>query len=334
MPTPPDDAEENLRPREIHAASLVIDAHADTVLDMGRGRPLGRRSRRGHVDIPRLHQGGVDAQIFAHFIEPEHKPDRALPRFLEQLDVFLTQVEDNADTIQVATTAAEIEAARDAGKIAAIIGIEGGEALAGRLAVLRIFHRLGVRLIGLTWNERNDLADGAGEGGTGGGLSRLGVAVVAEMNRLGMAVDVSHLSDGGFWHVMEVSEAPVVASHSNCRRLCPHPRNLDDDQIRALAENGGVMGINFYPPFLVRRGRAALTDVLDHIDHAVQLVGPEHVGLGSDFDGIDMVPAGLEDVTKMPALTDGLVRRGYDKHSISLILGGNFLRVFRQIWRG
>ncbi|HLS89015.1 MAG TPA: dipeptidase [Sphingobacteriaceae bacterium] len=319
----------------LHRDALVVDAHADTVLDIINGRPLGRRSRRGHVDLPRLRDGGVKVQVFAHYIQGEYKPDRALPRFLELLDAFLTEVDANASHITVVKTVAQLEEAVSQGKIAAVLAIEGGEALAGRLAVLRIFHRLGVRLIGLTWNERNDLADGVGESGTGGGLSRLGVAVVQEMNRLGMVVDVSHLSDAGFWHVMEVSSRPVVASHSNCRALCNHPRNLSDEQIKALARNGGVMGMNFYPPFVDEDPRQATIDrIVDHMEHIVQLVGPDHVGLGSDFDGIDSTPIDLEDVSKLPRLTEAMVRRGFSDADIRKILGENFLRVFRQVWGG
>lgn len=319
----------------LHQGALVVDAHADTVLGIIKGRPLGLRSRKGHVDLPRLREGGVNVQVFAHYIQGEYKPDRALPRFLELLDAFLTEVDANAQHITVVKTVAQLEEAVAQDKIAAVLAIEGGEALAGRLAVLRIFHRLGVRLIGLTWNERNDLADGVGESGTGGGLSRLGVAVVQEMNRLGMVVDVSHLSDAGFWHVMDVSSRPVVASHSNCRALCRHPRNLSDEQIKALARNGGVIGMNFYPPFVDDDARRATIErIVDHVEHIVQLVGPDHVGLGSDFDGIDSTPRGLEDVSKLPRLTEAMLRRGFSEAHIRKILGENFLRVFREVWGG
>lgn len=316
-----------------HHDCLVVDAHVDTALAVWRGRSLGRRAAVGHVDLPRLAQGGVNVQVFAHFIEPEYKPERSLPRFLELLDAFLTAVDENAERIAVVTSMGAAAAAVAQGKVAAVLAIEGGEALAGRLAVLRVFYRLGVRLIGLTWNERNDLAVGAGAAGAGGGLTRLGTAVVAEMNRLGMVVDVSHLSDQSFWHVLAVSRQPVVASHSNCRALCNHPRNLTDRQIKALARQGGVMGMNFYPPF-VDPAQATVERVVDHIDHVLQLVGPDHVGLGSDFDGIDETPIGLEDVTRLPSLTEAMFQRGWDESTMAKILGGNFSRVFRHVWGG
>ncbi|QBS37883.1 MULTISPECIES: dipeptidase [Thermaerobacter] len=311
----------------------IVDAHVDTVLDLAAGRRrLGERSPEGHVDLPRLEEAGVGVQVFAHWIEPAYKPHAALVRFMELYDAFLAEVARNADRIAVVTGVDDLQRTLAAGKVAAVVGIEGGEVLHGRLGVLRLLHRLGVRLVGLTWNERNDLADGAGDGRSGGGLSQRGVAVVREMNRLGMVVDVSHLSDAGFYDVLAVSRQPVVASHSNCRALCPHPRNLSDDQIRALAAQGGVMGMNFYARFLRADGPATVDDVVRHIEHVASLVGPEHVGLGSDFDGIGETPQGLEDVTRLPNLIEALLRRNWKEDHLRLVLAENFLRVFRQVW--
>lgn len=311
----------------------IVDAHVDTVLDLAAGRRrLGERGERGHVDLPRLEEAGVGVQVFAHFIEPIYKPHAALARFMELYDVFLHELACNRDRISLVTSIAELEATLAAGRIAAVIGIEGGEVLQGRPGVLRLLYRLGVRLIGLTWNERNDLADGAGDARSGGGLSRLGVEVVREMNRLGMVVDVSHLSDAGFYDVLAVSTQPVLASHSNCRALCNHPRNLTDDQIRALAARGGVMGMNFYSRFLRDEGPATVDDVVRHIEHVAALVGPEHVGLGSDFDGIDEPPQGLEDVTRLSRLIEALLRRNWKESDLRLVLGENMLRLFRQVW--
>lgn len=318
----------------LHFQATVVDGHVDSILDVLAGkRRLVQRSQHGHVDFPRLREGGVDVQVFAHYVEPEHKPERALRRVLVQLDAFFREAEESGGQVVVVRGRRELDRALAEGRLAAVVGIEGGEVLQGSLEVLRMLFRLGVRLLGLTWNQRNDLADGAGEARANGGLTRLGVQVVREMNRLGMVVDVSHLAERSFWDVLEVSEHPVVASHSCARALCDHPRNLSDRQLRALAEQGGVMGINFYPLFLAERpDTVTLQRVVDHIDHVVQLVGPDHVGLGSDFDGIDRTPAGLEDVTRLPALTAELERRGYDPQSIRKILGENFLRVFRQVW--
>ena len=225
---------------------------------------------------------------------------------------------------------AEIIQANEEGKIAAMLSIEGADVLEGRLSMLRVYHRLGVRMVGLVHSLRNLLADGVSDNRTKGGLSQFGVEVVEELNRLGMMVDVSHLSDAGFWDVMEASKDPVVASHSNSRAVCPHPRNMTDDMIRALAEHGGVMGMNFATDF-VHETNPSVETLVDHIDHIVDLVGPEHVGLGSDFDGIPSTPRGLEDASKMPALTEELVKREYSEDYIHLILGGNHLRLVKQV---
>ncbi|HEX6988154.1 MAG TPA: dipeptidase [Bacillota bacterium] len=318
--------------RALHREAVVVDAHCDTLMDLVAGRRrLGQRGPGGHVDLPRLREGGVSVQFFAHYIEPHYKPDRALRRFLELHDAFLREADANANSMAVVTSWSELEQALADGRLAAVVSIEGGEAIAGSLEVLRALHRLGVRAIGLTWNERNDIADGVGEAHSPGGLTRFGRQVVAEMNRLGMLVDVSHLSEPSFWDVLEVSSRPVIASHSNARAVCDHVRNLTDEQIRALSVNGGVMGLNFCPPF-VHPHRADVERVVDHALHVLDLVGPDHLGLGSDFDGIQETPAGLEDVTRLPRLTETLLRRGVDEDSVCKILGGNFLRVFRQVW--
>jgi membrane dipeptidase len=326
----------------LHQDAIVVDTHCDTLLRVvgrspGYGRKpevyhLGDKHDQGHIDLPRLRAGGVDVQFFAAYIEPIYKPDRSLRRTLQIFDAFYTELELNADQMMLVQKAEDIKTAQAAGKIAAVLAIEGGEALEGDLGVLRMLHRLGVRSIGLTWNERNNIADGVGDCRSGGGLSEFGAQVIAEMNRLGILVDVSHLSDPGFWDVIEISKFPIIASHSNSRAVCKHRRNLTDDQIKALAKNGGVMGMNFSASFVRSDGQAKLSDLLDHIDHIVQLVGPWHVGLGSDFDGISASPEELTDASQMPLITAGLVKRGYSNADIRLILGGNYLRVFEQVW--
>lgn len=318
----------------LHRSALVVDTHCDTILSLMRGRPLGSRSDEGHIDLPRLKEGGVCAQFFACFIEPQYKPDKGLRRVMQQLDAFYQAVEANADAIEVATTVADIERIHAAGKVAGVVAIEGGEAIDGDLAALRMLHKLGMRSFGLVWNQRNPLADGIGERRTHGGLTNFGVDVVKELNRLGIVVDVSHLNDEGFWDVIEVSTSPIMASHSNSRAICDHPRNLTDDQIIALAKNGGVMGMNFCPPFVAKDGKATLDQLIDHIDHIVELVGFDHVGLGSDFDGISDVPQGLENASCLPNLTRRLAERGYSDENILKILGGSHLRVLRAVWRG
>ena len=317
--------------REFHQRCTVVDTHVDTLLRFMDGkRSLGDRREEGHVDLPRLADGGVDVQFFACYIEAEYKPDRGLKRALQMIDALYQQLERNSDRMTLCTTSDQIAKAVAVGKVAAILAIEGGEAIGDDLAALRALHKLGVRSMGLVWNQRNLIADGVGERRAKGGLTNFGVEVVKEMNRLGIVVDVSHLTDPGFWDVIEIAKAPIMATHSNARAVCDHPRNLTDDQIKALAENGGVMGMNFAPAF-VHKDKATVNGVLDHIDHIVELVGPDHVGLGSDFDGIGSTPEGLEDVTRIWHITDGLFRRGYREEDVEKILGKNHLRVIREV---
>ncbi len=315
---------------QLHHGSIVVDAHCDVLTALEREkRRLGEQSGAGHVDLPRLKEGGVDIQFFAAYISPPYIP-RALTRALALIDRFYTELGENSREIMLVKSFADIQDALARGKIAAVLAVEGGEALHGSLEVLRILYHLGVRCLTLTWNHRNEIGDGVLEERTRGGLTRFGVEVVREMNRLNMLVDVSHLSEAGFWDVLEVSSKPVIASHSNCRRLCGHPRNLTDEQIKSLASAGGVMGLCFYPEFVHDR-EPSLSKVLDHIDHVVEIAGINCVGLGSDFDGFAGALFGLEDVRRLPALTEGLLQRGYGEDEVKKILGENFLRLLRDI---
>ena len=202
----------------------------------------------------------------------------------------------------------------------------------GDLGVLRVLYRLGVRLLTLTWNQRNQIADGIGESRTASGLTEFGLKVIDEMNDLGMLIDVSHLSETGFWDVIKRSKTPIVASHSNCYALCSHLRNLKDEQIKALTDKDGVIGITFVPNFLTQEKRkTAVKDVVSHIDYLVEKAGIDYVGLGSDFDGTGGLPLGLEGVNKIPNITAELLNRGYMEGEIEKILGGNFLRVFKKV---
>ncbi|MFZ5650012.1 MAG: dipeptidase [Bacillota bacterium] len=316
--------------RELHFSSLVVDAHCDTLTVLDRQeRRLGQQSQRGHVDIPRLAQGGVNLQFFAVFISKEYR-DNPLARALQVFDTFFAEMEGNSEAAGIVYSPQDIESIVSRNKVAALLTVEGGEALAGRIEVLRMFYRIGVRGLTLTWNGRNELGDGVSEAGTGGGLTRFGVSVVREMNRLGMLVDVSHLSEKGFWDVLKESDRPVIASHSNCRALHDHPRNLWDQQIKVLAAGGGVVGLCFYPPFL-GSGQASLEMLLDHAVHLAGVAGVDYIGLGSDFDGIESVVPGINDVTCLPMLTEGLLRRGFSPGEVKKILGGNFLRVIKQV---
>jgi membrane dipeptidase len=314
---------------EVHRSATVVDLHVDTLLDIQAGRrTLGERSARGHVDLPRLREGGVGVQVFAAYIAP-HEAARGLSRALELLRAFHTAVAANSAQVSLATTVEEIEQVRRAGRIAAVLSVEnGGDALARDVRTLDEFSRQGVRMLGLTWNHSNALGDGA-LGRDHGGLTDLGRAVLRRMEELGIIMDVSHLSEAAFWDAVRTTRGPLVASHSNAATLRAHPRNLTDEQLRAIAARGGVVGIDFYPEFL---GEATLERVLDHIDHMVKVMGIDHVALGSDFDGIPQTRRGLEDVSRLPNLTAGLLRRGYTTEQIHKILGANALRVFRQVW--
>lgn len=335
----------------LHREALVVDTHCDTLKCLSphfteirnsmwedrSGIGLKRRADMGHVDIPRLREGGVDCQVFAISSLRDRTPPFALRTAMETLDIFYAECEKNRDEIVPVTSYEEIVKANEAGKIAALLSIEGADVIEGSLGSLRMLYRLGVRIVGLVHSIRNLLADGVEDSRTNGGLSELGVQVVHELVRLGIIIDVSHLSDAGFWDLIELVKEPIIASHSNCRSLCNHPRNLTDDQIRALAERDGVIGMNFAPFFIVpdeklRSGAIANVErLVDHIDHIAELVGPDHVGLGSDFDGIPSTPAGLEDVSKMMSITQELARREYSEEDVKNILGNNHLRVFREI---
>ena len=317
----------------LHQRAFLVDAHCDTALRLVAGASLADAEPKGHLDLARLEAGGVDLQVFALWVDARERRGGYAVRCIDLLEAVRREAEIHADRLHIVLDRQDIEHVKNTGKIGILLSIEGGEPLEGSLSALHAFYRLGVRALGLTWNGRNELADGVGEGETGGGLTAFGRQVVREMNRLGMIVDVSHLAEAGFWHVIELSDQPIIASHSNARAVCDHRRNLTDDQIRALAERGGVMGMNFCPEFVRADGPATLEDVVRHIDHIVQLVGPDHVGLGSDFDGIDSTPIGLEDASRFPAITEALLARGYDEVSVQKILGGNFLRVFQSVLR-
>lgn len=329
---------------EIHHDALVVDTHCDTLKcllrqftshkdsmweDRGESS-LGERSGIGHVDFPRLKEGGVDCQVFALSSERSRTPAYPLRTALEMIARFNQECRQNKDVVIPVRGYEEIIEARRDGKIAAMLSIEGADVIEGRVELFSVFYDLGVRMVGLVHSLRNQLADGVTDMRTGGGLSQLGVEAVEELDKLGMIIDVSHINDEGFWDVIELAKNPVVASHSNSRAVCSHPRNMTDDMIAALADKGGVMGMNFAPSF-IHPDLATVRGLVDHIDHIVDVVGPEHVGLGSDFDGIPYAPIGLEDASKMPAITEELLRRGYSVGDIKKILGENHLRVFNQV---
>jgi len=372
MSTSADDL--SARAREIHFSSLVFDTHADTPQRLFFDQfDLGHRDAEGCVDIPRLREGGVGAIFFALWVPVEITGPAATQRAWGLLDSVSRQIERHAGDLALATSSAQVRQARAQGKIAVLLSIEGGHAINNDLNVLRQFQARGVRSMTLTHNAATEWADSSNEAPRHNGLTDFGREVVREMNRLGMLVDISHVSDATFYAVLETTRAPLVASHSCCRALCAAPRNLDDAMIRALAASGGVIQVTFHGAFLsqeyrnaaqalaaernlreqaanqrfgqnearkliegqrwsdesIRAGRLPRVRwerIIDHIDHAVRLVGANHVGAGSDFDGAFM-PTGLEDASQYAVITEGLLRRGYEEADIGKILGENTLRV-------
>ena len=319
-------------PNTLHFDAIVIDAHCDTLGDVLEGtRTLTERSDQGHVDLPRLRAGGITAQLFACFVPVEEYHRSATRHAMQRLDMLHQAIDSHPHEIILATGAADIRRAKAEGKIAGILGLEGAEPLGDSIEVLRCFYRLGVRNLGLTWNFRNETADGVMEGPNARGLSQFGVKVIEECNRLGIIIDVSHLATAGLRDVLQVSQQPIIASHSNARGLFDHYRNLGDAQIEAIVAGGGLIGVTFVNAFLhTPAGDATIEHVLDQIDYLVRTAGADHVILGSDFDGATM-PRGLEDATCYPALTAGMMARGHSEDSIRKVLGLNFLRVFEQV---
>jgi membrane dipeptidase len=341
--------------RQVHASALLIDTHNDVTSDTVKGLDIGVPRTKGHTDVARLKKGGVGAVFFSAYVGREYATQgRAAHRAIEMIDTVRHDiVERHPNDFQLALTAADIVAARKAGRIAALIGIEGGHAIEDSPRLLREFYTLGARYMTLTHSNHNHWADSSGQAGApNNGLSPLGRQIVAEMNRLGMMVDISHVSDKTFWDVLTVAKAPPIASHSSCRALSKIARNMSDDMIIALGKKGGVVQINFGCEFLSQvsanssswtnpalRGKkkegdvtpAALSDVVAHIEHVIQIAGEDAVGIGSDFDGVTCVPKGLADVSQFPALTRALLERGHSPARIRKVYGESLLRVMRAV---
>lgn len=317
----------------------VFDFHTDLCSCL-LGEPFesfatGRSGDCKQYDKAKMRAGGVAAVVWALFTRDDRDEHPAV-RTLRMIDVAERLCAEHADALLLARSAADVDRALAEGKTAAILSIENGVACLERIELLRTYHRLGVRAMGLTWNGRNAIADGCGEEGTGGKLTAFGRQVVDEMVRLRMLVDVSHLSEAGFWDVAErMGARPFIASHSNARALCDHRRNLRDEQIRAIARTGGVMGLNLWPPFLkagAKRGEATIDDAVAHVLALAERAGSiDHVGIGADYDGIDHAPVGLEDPSRFPALAEALSRRGLSDGDIRKVFFENFLRVFRVV---
>jgi membrane dipeptidase len=328
----------------IHRAALVVDGHNDLPwrirgeadLDI-EAMDLGRRTDEGHTDMVRLQEGGVDAQFWSTYVPANYDDSQGTLVELEQIDLVKRLVERFPEHLEMAYSTADIERIANEGKVASLIGIEGGHAIANSLPALRELYRAGARYMTLTHSRTLAWADAATDSARHGGLTEFGRKVVREMNRLGMLVDLSHVSADAMADALEASRAPVIFSHSSARALLDHPRNVPDRILRMMPENGGVVMVNFYSDFIVPEGEqegenplGTVGTIADHIDHIAEVAGIEHVGLGSDFDGVSRLPVGMEDVSKLPALTEELLRRGYEPDEIGMILGDNVMRAFRR----
>jgi membrane dipeptidase len=283
-----------------------------------------------HTDIPRLRDGMVGGQFWSVYIPYEAVEVGAARRQLEQIDIALQIIERYPDAFGLALDASDVERVFASGRIASLLGMEGGHAIENSLGALRAYYALGVRYMTLTHNGTLDWADAGSDEHRHGGLTEFGKEVVREMNRLGMLVDLAHTSPETMNDALDVSEAPVIWSHAGARGVTEHTRNVPDQVLRRLPDNGGVVMVVFYAPFISSRAEATLSDVADHIEHVATLAGVDHVGIGSDFDGIEVVVQGLEDVSTFPALFAELSRRGWSEADLRKLAGENVLRVMRE----
>jgi membrane dipeptidase len=344
--------EKDTKPVEITDPSLAGDAydpksdslHAEITGPWVASIPPGpwkftERHSDGYMDLPRIREGGLDAEFFAIYMEEEPRPGMAVKRALGQIEAVLALCDKYPEEVALATTADEVRRIAESGRLAALMGVEGGYMIEDDLRVLRLFHRLGVRYMSLTHSFNTHWADSSGTGELvpprHRGLSPFGVEVVKEMNRLGMMVDVSHTADSTFYDVLEATEAPVIASHSSVDGVKEHARNLSDDMLRALAKNGGVIHIDTVIKYIdpVERPKTPLSVFIDHIAHAVEVAGADHVGLGLDYGYDAPAPEGLEHIGRLGAVTYELLKRGYDEETVRKILGGNTLRVMAEVER-
>jgi len=319
----------------VHKSAILIDTHNDITSRTVTGLDIGQPSTTTMTDLPRMKLGGMGAQFFAVYVAASYvEGNHSAKRTLDMIDTVKHDIIGRyPNDFMFATTAADIREAHRQHKIAALMGIEGGHAIEDDLRLLRIYYNEGVRYMTLTHSNSNHWADSSGDPDKpNNGLSPFGKDVVREMNRLGMIVDISHTSDKTFWDALEISKAPIFASHSSARAIAEVPRNMTDDMILALAKKGGVIQINFSCGFLnSAQPRATLADVVKHIDHVADIAGVDSIGLGSDFDGIGCAPEGLDSVDKWPNLTRALLEEGYSQSDIVKIYGENTMRVMTQV---
>jgi membrane dipeptidase len=359
------------RARKIHGAALVLDTHVDIPNLLIPGWNFTDEHQKDQVDLPRIRKGGLDALFMSIYMPGTVTGSKAVGDAVELIAAVRRLVDDHPVDLVLCMTAEDVRRAHTQRKVAILMGMEGGHMINNSLAILRTYSSLGVRYLTLTHSVNTDWADSSGDQPKHNGLTEFGRQVVGELNRLGVMVDISHVSDKTFWDALEVSRAPMLASHSSVRAIAPHARNMTDDMIRALAAKGGVIQINYNTTFIDSvvtahmakreprqkelelqfpgkanearvdqvltaefgpRPPADWEKILDHIDHAVKLAGPDHVGLGSDFDGATM-PTGMEDVSRLPKITEGLLRRGYRASDVRKILGENTLRLMADVER-
>ena len=371
--------------RQIHNSALIIDTHADTtqrLLDENFDMANPPAGDTGNLDFAKAKAGNLGAEFFSIWVEPTQFKGQYAHRTLDLIDAVYQQAAKHPDKMVMVFTTTGLEFAHREHKLAALMGIEGGHSIENDIRLLRDYYHLGVRYMTLTWSNTNEWADSSGDIDDPSvqhhnGLTDFGKQVVQEMNRLGMIVDISHVSDKTFYDTLLVSRAPVIASHSSARALTNHPRNMTDDMLRAIARKGGVVMVNYYSAFVDENWRKAyeaqakdrkaaidavaekykdadpvtryretdkvakewaakiprppFSDIIDHIDHVAKIAGIDHVGLGSDFDGTPSMPEGMDSAADLPKITEGLLKRGYTAAQIRKILGGNFMRVFRQV---
>jgi membrane dipeptidase len=382
------DSAVSARARAIHQSALVVDTHADTPQRfLDENFDIGNSDAKdiGHISLDKAKAGNLGAEFFSIWVDPETNQGNFAKHTFDLIDSVYLQAERHPDRMMMAYSVADIERARKQNKLAALMGIEGGHSIENDIRLLRDFYRLGVRYMTLSWSNTNEFADASGDFDDPkvkhhNGLTDFGKQIVLEMNRLGMMVDISHVSDKTFWDTIATTKAPVIASHSSARALTNHARNMTDDMLRAVAKNGGVVQVNFYSGFvdenfrqasdaqekereaaveqvvarLKAEGKAAtyvdkdrtyrewmakiprppLKSLIDHIDHIAKVAGVDHVGLGSDFDGVSgATPQGIDSAADLPKITQALLDRGYSAADIRKILGGNLLRVLREVER-
>lgn len=306
---------------------MFADAHCDTVtVILDKNESL--KSNSGHIDMERLKKAGCAMQYFAVWLDPKYEPHYAFDRFLDACDKFYSELSENQNDLYLIKNASDID--ENSGKTGALLTIEGGGVIGNSMARLHAAYRLGVRCMTLTWNGRNYIADGAAEGDNAGGLSLFGRRVVREMNRLNMIIDVSHLSDKGFYDVASESAAPFAATHSNSRNVCGARRNLTDEQIRHIIKINGYIGLNFCSDFL-RDGGSYIGDIVRHAEHILSLGGENVLGFGADFDGVDNLPDGIDGVQNMNKVSDEFCKIGCNQELLNKLFYGNLFGFTKEI---